>query len=73
MSDCRYVSDCRYTSHRFDFDLVPYFHKIDHEMISTATLLPSTDSRRVAVSYKQKYVHKVLVNGLVKLAQEKCG
>ena len=32
---------------------------------------PSADSRRVVVSYKQKYVHKVLVNSLVKLAQEK--
>ena len=27
--------------------------------------------RRVVVSYKQKYVHKLLVNGLFKLAQEK--
>ena len=33
--------------------------------------LPSADSRRAAVSYKGKYVHKVLVNHLVKLAQEK--
>ena len=30
----------------------------------------SADSRRV-VSYKRKYVHEVLVNFLVKLAQEK--
>ena len=29
------------------------------------------DSRMVVVSYKQKYVHKLLVNRLVKLAQEK--
>ena len=36
----------------------------------TAILLPSADSRRV-VSYKQKYVHEVLVNRLVELAQEK--
>ena len=28
-------------------------------------------SRRVVVSYEQKYVHKVLVNRLFKLAQEK--
>ena len=35
-----------------------------------AILLPSADSRRVVVSYKQKYVHEVLVNRLVKLAQE---
>ena len=43
----------------------------DNELISTAILLPSADSRRVVVSYKRKYVHEVLVNCLVKLAQEK--
>ena len=43
---------------------------IDHEIIST-DILPSAHSRRVVVSYKQKYVHKILVNHLVKLAQEK--
>ena len=43
--------------------------EIDHEIISTAILLPSADPRRV-VSYKRKYVHEVLVNRLVKLAQE---
>ena len=48
------------------------FPEIDHEIISTA-ILPSADTRRVVVSYKQKYVHKVLVNRLVKLAQEKSG
>ena len=48
------------------------FVEIDHEIISAAILLPSTDSRRVVVSYKQKYVHKVLVNCLVKIALEKC-
>ena len=50
------------------------FTEIDHEIISTAILLPSADSRRVVVSYNRKYVHKVLVNRLVKLAQKKkCG
>ena len=44
------------------------FTEIDHEIISTAIFLPSSDSRRVFVSYKLKYVHKVLVNRLVKLA-----
>ena len=46
---------------------------IDHEIISTAIPLPFTDSRKVDVSYKRKYVHKVLVNYLVKvkLIQEK--
>ena len=43
------------------------FMEIDHEIISTAVLLPSADSRRVVVSYKRKYVHEVLVNNLVKV------
>ena len=47
------------------------FMEIDHEIISTAILFPFADSRRIVVSYKQKYVHKVLVNCLVKLAQER--
>ena len=32
---------------------------------------PPADSRRVVVSYKTNYVHEVLVNPLVKLAQVK--
>ena len=44
------------------------FMEIDHEMISTVILLPS---RRVVVSYKRKYAHKLLVNRLFKPAQEK--
>ena len=47
------------------------FVAIEHEIIFMAILLPSADSRRVVVSYKRKYVHKVLVNCLVKFAQEK--
>ena len=48
------------------------FVEIDHEMISTVTLLlPLIHSRRVVVSYKRKYVHKLLVNRLFKPAQEK--
>ena len=47
------------------------FVEIDQEIISMNILLPSTDSRRAVVSYKRKYVHEVLVNPLVKLAQEK--
>ena len=47
------------------------FVDIDHEIISTVVLLSPAESRRVAVSYKRKYVHEVLVNRLVKLAQEK--
>ena len=48
------------------------FVEIDHEIISTVILLPSAvHSRRVVVSYKRKYVHKLLVNRLLKPAQEK--
>ena len=64
------MSDCRSRGHKFDPGLVPYFVEIDHEIISTAILLPSADSRRVVVSYKRKYVHEILVNRLVKLAHE---
>ena len=43
------------------------------KIFSSAVLLPSADSRRVAASYKQKYVHEgsTEVNCLVKLALEK--
>ena len=45
--------------------------EMDHEIFSTAILLlPSADSRRVVVSYKQKYVLELLVNSLVKLSQK---
>ena len=47
------------------------FVEIDHEIISAVIFPPSADSRRVAVSYKRKNVHKVLVNNLVELVQEK--
>ena len=48
------------------------FVEIDHEIISRAILLPSADSRRVVVSYKRNYVHKVLINCFVKCGK-KCG
>ena len=44
------------------------FVEIDHEIISTVILLPSAD---VVVSYKREYVHELLVNRLLKPAQEK--
>ena len=44
--------------------------EIDHEIKSTAILLPSADLRRVVGSYKRKFMQE-LVNRLVKLAQEK--
>ena len=49
------------------------FAEIDHEIVSTTILLPSGDSRRVVVSYKRKYEHKILVNSLVMFVQEKSG
>ena len=45
--------------------------EFNHEIISTVILLPSADSRRVVVSYKQKYEHKVLADCFAELAQEK--
>ena len=45
------------------------FVEIDHETV--ILLLPLIYSRRVVVSYKRKYVHKLLVNRLLKPAQEK--
>ena len=69
------VSDCRYVSDWSSRGRIPArshtFVEIDREIFPTAILLPSADSRRVVVSYKQKYVHEVLVNHLVKLAKEK--
>ena len=54
----------------WDASLIPAqshtFVEIDHEIISSAIL----HSRSVVV-YKRKYVQEVLVNRLVKLAQEK--
>ena len=48
------------------------FVEIDHEIISTVILLPSAESfKNIVVSYKLKYVHEILVNCLLKLAQEK--
>ena len=50
------------------------FIEIDHELfseISTVNLLPLIQERFMSELYKRKYVHKVLVNRLVKLAQEK--
>ena len=49
------------------------FVEIDCEIISTIMLLPSADSfkKGCCQSNKRKYVHEVLVNSLLKLAQEK--
>ena len=68
MSGYRCVSDCKSRGRRFDLGLVPTLVEIDHEIISK--VIPLNHSRRV-VSYKRKYVHKVLVNCLFKLAKKK--
>ena len=47
------------------------FMEIVHEISSTVILLLPLIQGGVVVSYKRKYVRKVLVNRLVKLAQEK--
>ena len=48
------------------------FVEIDHEIISTVILLPSAESfKKGCCQLKRKYVHEVLVNCLLKLAQEK--
>ena len=74
ISGYRYMSDCRSRGRKFNHGLVPYSHtfvEIVHEIISMTILLPSTDLRGVVIRYKRKYVHKVLVNSLVKLAKKK--
>ena len=71
MSDCRYRSGCSSRGHEFNLRPAHTFVEIEHEIISTAILLPSPDSRRVVVSYKRKYLHEVVVDCLVKQAQEK--
>ena len=64
------MSDCRSRGLKFDPAQSHTFMEIEREIISTAILLPSADSRRVVVIYLQKYVHKVVVNCLVKLAEK---
>ena len=59
--------DCRSRGHELDPSLVPYFY--GDEITSTAILPPFADLRRVAVIYKRRYVHKVLVI----LPRKKCG
>ena len=48
------------------------FVEIDHEIISTVILLPSADLfKKGCCQLQRKYVHKLLVNRLLKPAQEK--
>ena len=62
------TSDCISRGRKFD---PGSFTEIDYENNFYGLLLPSVDSRRDVVSYKRKYVLKVLGNRLVKLVQEK--
>ena len=61
VSGYRCVSDCRSRGREFDPDPDNFY---GHSP-------PFLHSRRVVVSYKRKYVHKLLVNRLFKPAQEK--
>ena len=45
--------------------------EIVKKFLRLLTSVPRIHSRRFVVSYKRKYVHKVLVNCLFKLAEEK--
>ena len=48
------------------------FAEVDHEIISMAILLPSAESfMKGCCQLQAKYVHKLLVDRLFKLAQEK--
>ena len=64
------VSDCWSRDREFDPGLIPYLNEDWSWTIFYGHSPPSADSRRVVVSYKQKYVHKVLANRLVR---KECG
>ena len=68
----RLSSACHCRSRLRKFDPSPiFFVGIEYEIISTAILLSSTDSRRVVVSYKQKYVQEYWLTALSSLPQAK--
>ena len=64
-------SDCRSRGCKFYPSPVPYFPGDLSWNNFYGHFPPTSDSRRVAVSYERYYVHEVLVNCLIKLAQEK--
>ena len=62
------------TASKFSLPPVSERHEKIYKNHLHITFLRSADSRRVVFSYKQKYVHYILVNRLVKPTQEKnCG
>ena len=72
MSDYKCLSDCRSGV----AGLIPArshtFLEVDHEIISMVILLSSANSfKKGCCQLQEKFVHKVLVNLLVKLAQVK--
>ena len=73
VSGYRCVSDCRSRGREFDPGPIPYFRGdwSWNNFLRSFSSLPLIYSRRVVVSYKRKYVHKLLVNRLLKPAQEK--
>ena len=75
VSGNRCESDCRSRGREFDPRSRPgpilLWKLIMKQFIRSFSSLPLKHSKRIVVSYKWKYVHKVLVNCLFKLAQEK--
>ena len=68
------MSGNRSRGREFGSSPVDTFVEIDRELISTIILLPSAESVKKGcfqLQAKVLYVHKVLVNCLLKLAQEK--
>ena len=65
------MSDCSSRGRKFDPGPVPYFRGDGSWNNIYGHSPPLIHSRRVTVSYNQKYVHEVLVNHLFLLAQEK--
>ena len=54
---CLTAGTCLTADPRVAISITDWYHtfvEIDHEIISTTSLLHSADSRKVAVSYKQK-------------------
>ena len=71
VSGYRCVSDCRSRGCEFDPGPILSWRLIVKWFLRSFSSLPLIHSRRVVVSYKRKYVHKLLVIRLFKPAQEK--
>ena len=74
VGNCLATDACLTTDPGVASSISAWFHtfvEIDHEIISTVILLPSTESFKKGCCHKRKCVHEVLVNHLFKLSQEK--